>query len=120
MRNRIKEVRNDRKLSQADFGKELSISRSAVCKIESGENAPSEQTLQLICNRYSVNMEWLKTGNGEKYESVSSKDYMDIIAKIEIKDKKAKQAIIDYWNLSEQDKELFWNFIDRFLKSEKK
>ena len=41
MKNRIKKVRTDAKLNQSEFGKKISISRSAVWKIENGENTPS-------------------------------------------------------------------------------
>ena len=67
MNERIKKVRNSLNISQTDFAQKLSISRSAVCKMESGENYPSEQTIKLMCNEFSVNEEWLRTGNGEMF-----------------------------------------------------
>jgi transcriptional regulator with XRE-family HTH domain len=67
MKDRIKKIRTDAGLNQTDFAKKLSISRSAVCKIESGENNPSEQTLKLIQADFSVNENWLRTGEGEPY-----------------------------------------------------
>ena len=38
MKDRIKKIRTDAGLSQSDFAKKLSISRSAICKLEYGEN----------------------------------------------------------------------------------
>ena len=67
MKDRIKKIRVDAGLNQTDFAKALSISRSAVCKMESGENNPSEQTIKLIQQGFSVNDEWLRTGNGDPY-----------------------------------------------------
>lgn len=67
MNERIKLVRIKKSLNQTDFAKRLSISRSAVCKIESGENSPSEQTINLICKEFNVNSEWLRTGKGEMF-----------------------------------------------------
>ena len=67
MNERIKKVRNSLNISQTDFAQKLSVSRSAVCKMESGENYPSEQTIKLMCNEFSVNEEWLRTGNGEMF-----------------------------------------------------
>lgn len=67
MNERIKRIRNSLNISQTDFAKKLSISRSAVCKMESGENYPSEQTIKLICREFSVNEDWLRTGNGEMF-----------------------------------------------------
>ena len=67
MKDRIKEVRMTFKKSQTDFAKSISVSRSAICKMESGENSPSEQTISLICDKYNVNEKWLRTGEGEMF-----------------------------------------------------
>ena len=67
MNERIKKIRNSLNISQTDFAQKLSVSRSAVCKMESGENYPSEQTIKLICNEFSVNEDWLRTGKGEMF-----------------------------------------------------
>jgi transcriptional regulator with XRE-family HTH domain len=48
MKDRIKKIRTDAGLSQSDFAKKLSISRSAICKLEYGENQPSEQTFKKL------------------------------------------------------------------------
>ena len=63
MNERIKQIRTESGLNQTDFAKRISVSRSAVCKMESGENSPSEQTIKLICREFSVNENWLRTGN---------------------------------------------------------
>lgn len=67
MKDRIKKVRVNAKLNQSEFGKEISISRSAVWKLENGENTPSERTIEIICIKFGVNEKWLKTGEGEMY-----------------------------------------------------
>lgn len=67
MKNRIKQIRTMLGLSQSDFAKKLSVSRSAVCKMESGENNPSEQTIVIICKEFNVNESWIKTGDGQPF-----------------------------------------------------
>lgn len=74
MNERIKKIRNSLNISQTDFAQKLSVSRSAICKMESGENYPSEQTIKLICNEFSVNEEWLRTGNGEMFLETKKDD----------------------------------------------
>ena len=61
MNERIKQVRLSAKLSQTEFAEKILVSRSAVCKMESGENSPSEQTVKLICQEFNVNGDWLRT-----------------------------------------------------------
>ena len=54
MNTRIKEIRKQHRLSQEEFGSRIGITRSSVCKLESGENNPSEQTIKLICKEFNV------------------------------------------------------------------
>ena len=71
MKNRIKEIRTEVGKSQTDFAKKISVSRSAVCKMESGENLPSDQTIHLICKEFNVNEDWLRYGTGEMFVNKS-------------------------------------------------
>ena len=71
--DRIRKIRTDAVLSQLRFAQTLSISRSAICKLESGENKPSEQTLAIIQKHFLVNADWLRTGIGEPYTSEDSR-----------------------------------------------
>ncbi len=62
MNNRIRSLRLALDMTQEDFGKIIGIGRSSVAKLESGENNPSKQTIELICTKFGVNPEWLKAG----------------------------------------------------------
>jgi len=59
---RIKTVRESLGFSQTAFAAKLSVSPSAVAKLESGGNNPSEQTIKLICREFGVSYDWLKNG----------------------------------------------------------
>lgn len=65
MKDRIKRIRSENHLSMESFGKKIGISKSSVSLLESGKNSPSDQTILLICREFSINEEWLRTGNGE-------------------------------------------------------
>lgn len=62
MNLRIKILRESLSLSQRSFGERIGISGPSVARIESGENNPSKQTIELICSKFNVNPEWLKDG----------------------------------------------------------
>ena len=74
MNERIKAIRKKMGLSQSDFAERIAISRSALAKIESGENRPSERTQMLICDKFGVNREWLQTGEGERLKRTATDD----------------------------------------------
>ena len=65
MEKRIALVRKKKQLSVRAFGEAIGISGSAVSKLESGENGPSEQSIRAICSEFNVSREWLETGEGE-------------------------------------------------------
>lgn len=83
MKDRIKAIRNSQNMSQTEFAKRLLVSRSAICKMESGENSPSDQTINLICREFNINEDWLRNGIEpmEKPRSGKLSYYMsDIVA----------------------------------------
>jgi transcriptional regulator with XRE-family HTH domain len=49
-------------LSQEEFGNQLNASRSVIVNIERGVARPRERTINLICNKYNVNKDWLLHG----------------------------------------------------------
>ena len=84
MKDRIKRIRTDANLSQTDFAKKISVSRSAICKMERGENYPSDQTIKLICNEFFVNEDWLRYGNGEQYiEKTKDEQIAELLGEIQ-------------------------------------
>lgn len=64
MHTRIKFVRSESGLTQDQFAAKIGISKSGLQKLESGENAPREQTIRAICSEFGINRLWLETGEG--------------------------------------------------------
>ena len=113
---RFKKIRTFLGMKQGDFSKEIKITQGHVSDIENKRKGVSDRVIEIICLKYGVCEEWLRTGHGEMYQYADTDDYSEISTLIGEKDPKAKQAIIKYWKLSEDDKKLFWQFMDRFLK----
>jgi len=92
MNERIKEIREQLQLSKAEFARRIKITGNAIGNIESGIRNPSNQTISLICEKFNVNEEWLRTGKGNKFskEKSDSNEYSDPIMNI-IKDFDAGQ-----------------------------
>lgn len=79
MNNRIKEIRNDLKLSRIAFGKRLGVSGDVINNLERGRVEPKDPIIKLICSEYSVNEEWLRTGKGSMFiepDTFSLDDYV--------------------------------------------
>lgn len=72
--SRIKQLRKCEGLTLEQFGKRLGVKKSAVSLIENGKNGVTEQMILSICREFHVNEEWLRTGNGEMYRSLSKRE----------------------------------------------
>lgn len=115
MKDRIKELRKVLGLTQQKFADRLGLKRQTIAAYEIGNIEPSESTLLLICKEFAINYEWLRNGTMPMKKSDIIDEYSEIATLIGEKDPKAKQAIMDYWKLTDVDKKLFWNFVDRII-----
>ena len=68
MNERIKQLRKELKLTQEEFSSKIGIGKSALSRIESGSNNPSEQTILFICQTFGVCRDWLEFGEGPMYQ----------------------------------------------------
>lgn len=69
MNERIKELRIKLGLSQEEFGRELSIGKSAVSRIENGIAGLTNRNIVTICEKFNVRKEWLLTGSGDIFQT---------------------------------------------------
>ena len=72
--DRIKKLRKELDCTLERFGKPLGVGKTAISKIEKGENNLTEQMLLSICREFNVNQEWLRTGEGEMFIPVPEED----------------------------------------------
>ncbi len=63
--NRFKQVRLLLNMSQEEFGKNLGLSKSGISNIESGERGLRDTYINILCSKFNINSQWLRTGNGE-------------------------------------------------------
>lgn len=65
--NRFKQVRLLLNMSQDEFGKTLGLSKSGISNIESGERGLRDTYINILCSKFNINSQWLRTGSGEMY-----------------------------------------------------
>ena len=56
---RLKSLRNAKGLSQADFAKQIKLSKSSINMYERGEREPGLETLEFIADYFNVDMDYL-------------------------------------------------------------
>lgn len=68
---RIAMVRKSRDYTLEKFGEAIGIKKGSVSLLERGINTPADRTIFMICNRFSVNEQWLRTGEGDMLKNVT-------------------------------------------------
>lgn len=71
LHERIKAVRKSLmpKVSQTAFAEMLGTSRRAITTYETGVVVPSDTFIQLLCAKFNISEEWLRTGVGSMHKS---------------------------------------------------
>ena len=68
MKDRIKQIRKENKLTQVEFGERIGVKGNTVTGYETGLRNPTDAVLHSICREFFINENWLRTGNGEMYD----------------------------------------------------
>lgn len=67
MKERLKKLRKTLDLTQQEFADRIGSARDNIAGYETGRRNPSVAVISLICTKFNVNEEWLRTGNGEMF-----------------------------------------------------
>lgn len=73
MNIRIKELRKTLELTQIDFANKIGISHGTLSDIENGKSTITERTILTICTIYNVNEKWLRSGEGEMFNTIDKR-----------------------------------------------
>ena len=68
--DRLRKIRTDANLRQAEFGALVGLGQKTVSEYESGRSAPGVARLLVIAEKFGINPDWLIKGDGEpEYKS---------------------------------------------------
>ena len=82
LKDRIKCLRNNQKLSQTEFGESLGTGIGAIKNLEAGITTLKPAMADLICRLYNVDPVWLETGQGEMFRKLSRQEQIaDFVGK---------------------------------------
>ena len=69
--DRIRQVRKALGLKQGEFADRIGLTQTALSMIELEKVALTEKNIKLICATFAVNENWLRTGDGKMFNSMS-------------------------------------------------
>lgn len=114
MNERIRQLRKELGLTLEKFGEQVGVGKTAISKIERGENGVTEQMFKTICREFNVNEEWLRTGEGEMFSSTES-EYGAIVDRIMAGENEfAKSVVKTFTTFDEKDWEALHRMIKKF------
>ena len=64
LKDRISVVFKESGLTQAEFGEKIRLSQTTVSKVIAGTQRVSTRTMKDIADKFQVNEDWLRTGEG--------------------------------------------------------
>ena len=118
IKDRIKELRKAKGLTQLEFADKLKVSRSNIASYETGKNELSSAVISLICRTFSVSETWLRTGEGKMFSDTAREEqiaaFMGDVLAAESEDFRKRfismlsSLSVDEWRfIEEKAKELF-------------
>jgi len=109
MNERLKMIRSDAGMNQADFAKALGIGQSTLAMMEVGKREILDRHVKTICSIFRVNEEWLRTGNGDMFIEEDNA-LISQLAKQYNLDDFSRKFIETYVNLPEAHRAVIKNF----------
>lgn len=111
---RVKEIRKTLGLTLDKFGEKLGVGKTAISKIEKGENNLTEQMTKAICREFGVDYIFLTTGEGEMFVD-SDDDFTEKIDRIMAGENDARKNMIKTLvNASDDDIQVLCRLIDSY------
>lgn len=113
LNERIKEMRKALNLTQQEFADQLGVTRNNIAGYETGKRNPSSAAISLICSKFNVNEQWLRTGEGKMFIEVPEEDVYNRAAASVFKedDATAIEGLKLYYSLSPEAKKAVRNYI---------
>ena len=116
MKDRIKKIRKEKKLTQVEFGEKIGVKGNTVTNYETGLRKPTDAVILSICREFNVNEEWLRTGNGEMFIPETKNDQIEKmladVLKCEDSDFKKRLTVA----LAKMD-DAGWDALEKFIDS---
>lgn len=110
MKKQLKELRQYLKKTQTDFGLLCGKSRDTISNYELGRVAPDESFIKLICMKFNVNENWLRTGQGDMFIETMDSMIENLAKKYNLNENDI-DIIKNYIQLSEEDRKKFVDII---------
>lgn len=99
-KQRLKQLREDKKISQAELARELNVAQGTIGNWETGKRTPDINTLKVIANYFNVTIDYLM----ENENSTKKSQCLSRLENVSLSEEKDKQ-LLQFINIFLQQKE---------------
>lgn len=112
---RIREVRKALGLTLEKFGEQIGVGKTAISKLEKGENNLTELMTKAICREFHVDYIWLTSGEGEMFVESDDDFYARIDQLMAGENDKRRSMIKALLYADDEDIKAFDRLVDSYL-----
>lgn len=112
IQERLKAIRKSLNMNQTEFAQRIGMQQSNLSAIELGRKAVTGRTIKLICSEFSVNEQWLRSGEGEMFSDASA-SLLDKLAEIYHLTEFEMRILSNYVSMPTKQREAIMDFIQR-------
>ena len=114
MHERLKQIRDYKKMNQADFAKLLGIAQSSLAMMEVGKRVIQDRHIKMICSICNINEKWFRHGTGDMLLATSLNSLGQLA--IEYNLTEVDQAILKiYISLPNEHRKLLFQIAKQFV-----
>lgn len=106
---RVYYIRKLNDLTQTEFAEKFFVSQDLVSAIERGIKPLIEQNRKMLCHVFGVNEDWILTGEGDIYQSITKN--------LSIKDKEIERVIGKLIQLDHDDILFIESILDKYIEN---
>ena len=111
---RFKQIRTSLNMKQGDFAEKIKLTQGHVSDIENKRKSVSDRVIEIICLKFEINENWLRTGEGDMHTSINPDDrYSHNLSKLTVSD---DETIIRWINAIAETNPVVLKQIEEFMK----
>lgn len=103
-------------LTLEKFGQHLGVGKTAINKIEKGENNVTEQMTKAICREFNVDYFWLTEGIGDEMFIKMETDPIKLIAKQHGLTDLEAEIVVEFMKLTSDERAMMVKLIRKVFK----
>ena len=116
--DKVKKIRELLNLSQEEFASNIGLKKSAISDIERGKANLTERNINLICQTFNVNEDWLRNGNEPIFIEKEEKDIIGLLKENGVKPM-VLEIIENYLKMPDESKNIFDSYLKELVGPDK-